>query len=394
MTSRILFVDQYAYMGGAQRVLLDLILGLRANDYEVVSALNGRGEFRDLLTDTGIAVEALPLGHYRSGRKRVSDYLRFPYHTMNSARILAKQVRKHHSTLIYANGPRAFIACALAGRKTHRPVIWHLHNVIHDRLELHMLGRFGQMVGHIIACSEAAAAPLIQQYPRLRSKTHVIYNGIPSWVRMPQSPEEKVIRPESPPRKGLVFGISGRITPAKGQTIFLEAASLIFQEFPDTRFLIVGSPAPDDPVDQSYLRALHQQAESSNLGDRVRFAEHQRDPAEIYAWLDVLVVASTVAEAFPLTILEAMALNIPVIAPALGGIREMIRNEYSGLLVKGMTPESLAAAMRTLICNPRLRAAFAHTAHEEATRRFSQKKFLGETLKLFEICQCVVSKVY
>jgi glycosyltransferase involved in cell wall biosynthesis len=386
MPNRILFVDQYGYMGGAQRVLLDLIHGLRANDCQVVVALNGQGEFRDELIGQGVRVEWLPLGPYRSGRKSAADFLRFTFHTLYSARLLSNYVKRHSSTLIYANGPRAFIACALAGRKTHRQVIWHLHNVFQSGLELRLIGRFGQMADHIVACCNAAVDPLIRHNPSLKSKTHVIYNGIPSWLAPPSFPGEKVIKEKSSPPHGLVFGILGRITPAKGQKIFLDAASLILREFPDTRFLIVGSPAPGDPIDQAYWQNLLQQARDPKLVKCVRFETHQKNVSGVYALLDVVVVASTMVEGCSMTILEAMASNLPVIAPASGGPLEMLRHEETGILVKCMDHEKLAAAMKKLICNPTRRSAIALAAQEEAHQRFSQKLFLEEMMKLLQIC--------
>ncbi len=386
MKSRILFVDQYGYMGGAQRVLLDLILGLPASEYQMVVALNGSGEFREQLVCRGIPVEPLPLGQYRSGRKTTADYFRFIFHTVHSARLLSFYVQKHNSTLIYANGPRAFVACAMAGRKTRRRVIWHLHNVFQRGLELRLLGHFGQRVDRIVSCSEAAATPLIRHNPCLKSRTQVIYNGIPSWLKGPLLPIENTKKEGSWPADALVFGILGRITPAKGQKIFLEAASSVVRDFPDTRFLIIGSPAPDDHIDQAYRRNLLQQARDSNLEKCVRFEEQQKSLSEVYALLDVVVVASTVVEAFSMTILEAMASEKSVIAPASGGPLEMLKHDISGILVEKMNPENLAAAMKFLICNPAKRSAIALAARVEAQMRFTQEMFLDKIEKTLRIC--------
>jgi glycosyltransferase involved in cell wall biosynthesis len=386
MTQRILFVDQFGYFGGAQRVLLDLIQELSKDGDEAWVALNGEGEFRDALVNAGIPVRSLPLGDYSSGGKSVLETIRFFISTLHCIWLIFRYVRNQKSDLIYANGPRTFIGAVLAGRLTRRPVLWHLHNILPTGAILRLLCCFGKWTQGIIACSKAAAIPWIQCNPRLKLKIQVIYNDVPSWLKASPILTAKLEKRMPLPIQFLVFGILGRITPVKGQKIFLKAALLILKEFPDTQFMIIGSPAPRNKVDHEYWEELIHAVHESQLTNHIHFIEHTKNLMEVYTLLDVVVVASLVAEAFPLTILEAMTLQKSIIAPSSGGIPEMLKNDFSGILIEKITPETLAAAMKTLICNPTQRSAIALAAQEEALLRFSQKRFLDEINKVLKIC--------
>jgi phosphatidylinositol alpha 1,6-mannosyltransferase len=87
-----------------------------------------------------------------------------------------------------------------------------------------------------------------------------------------------------------------------------------------------------------------------------------------------------------MTLLEAIASGKPVIAPASGGPLEILSHGISGILIDKMRPESLAAAMKSLICNPGKREAIAQTAREMARVRFAREKFLREMIKTLQIC--------
>jgi glycosyltransferase involved in cell wall biosynthesis len=289
--------------------------------------------------------------------------------------------------VIYANGPRVLAAALLAGHIARRPVIWHLHNVFQKGPELRLLCCLGKYANLILACSQAAARPLVQGNPWLQFKIQVVSSGIPAWCGIGEPPclanrMEKFSRPA----KALFLGILGRVTPAKGQHIFLEATALVRRNFPNVHFFVVGSPAPGDRQDLSYWHGLHQKVHELQLNEAVHFIGHQSEMQNIYALLDVVVVASTIAEALPLTVLEAMAFEKAIVAPSAGGIMEMLEHNFSGVLVDDLQAEGLAAGMKSVIEDSRKRARLGAKARQQAYENFSPVRFLCEIQKALQSC--------
>jgi hypothetical protein len=104
---RILFLDQFSEMGGAQRCLADLIPAVLDRNWSVTVALPGEGPFAQLLRKWPVAVEFLPCGPYTPGRKTVGDVFRFASDARGQAQVVSQLIAKHRPNLIYVNGPRS-----------------------------------------------------------------------------------------------------------------------------------------------------------------------------------------------------------------------------------------------------------------------------------------------
>ena len=120
---RILFLDQFSELGGAQRCLLDLMPAIVSRGWSAHAALPA-GPLADRLRAIGVAVEEISCGPYRNGRKRVRDAFRW----MHDARAQRRVMRRGFD-LIYINGPRLLPAAALAARGA-TPVLFHAHHRI------------------------------------------------------------------------------------------------------------------------------------------------------------------------------------------------------------------------------------------------------------------------
>src|SRR5688572_28654985 len=179
MTYKLLFLDQFGYLGGGQRVLLQTLNSLDRAHYQTMVALGKRGDFRERLLNKGVPVMDLPLGHYHSGEKTLPDQIRFLFRSLYCALVLVGWVFRHQPSLLFANGPRTFICAAIAGCVTGRPVIWHLHNVLPKGVELSLLVFFSRWVHTIVVCSQAVAQPLLERKASLKQKVRLIYNPVP-----------------------------------------------------------------------------------------------------------------------------------------------------------------------------------------------------------------------
>jgi glycosyltransferase involved in cell wall biosynthesis len=376
MSYNILFLDQFGTMGGGQRVLLDTLRALDSTEHQRAVALSGDGEFREKLLSIGTAVLDLPLGEYHSGNKTILDRSRFIIRTLYCSLLLIRAIRSRHFDLLYANGPRTFICATLAGWATRRAVIWHLHNVFQPGAELYLLIFFSRWVNRILVCSQAVSEPLLRRQPKLKSKVKLLYNPLPEWNRSAPANEVIALQKRFHLQAGFIcFGILGRVTPFKGQITFIQAAQLVLQKSGSAYFFVIGSPTKGDHQDQAYYDSLRVWVRQAGLESAVFFVGHQSEIERYYALLDVVVMASQGEEASPQTVIEAMSLGKVVIAPNLGGIREMLEDGRTGLLMERAEPNELATKMLELIRNPGKRSSLGSRAQRKAIAQFSRKEF-------------------
>jgi glycosyltransferase involved in cell wall biosynthesis len=163
----------------------------------------------------------------------------------------------------------------------------------------------------------------------------------------------------------------------KGHDVFLEALSRLPAHLP-VRGYVVGGPIYTTAGSQWTRGELEAMAAELGLGERVGFVPFQRDPADVYRMLDVVVHASTRAEPFGLTIAEAMSCGRAVVVSAAGGAAELFAE---GVDAFGYTPgdvSGLAAAIRRLVEDAELRRRLAANARATALERFGVERFGGE----------------
>jgi glycosyltransferase involved in cell wall biosynthesis len=228
----------------------------------------------------------------------------------------------------------------------------------------------------LIANSKATAAQY-QGWFSERQKLYVVYNGIDLGEFVPIDSTDGQIRSESGiSDNALVLGVIGRITPNKGQDVFLQALAKVKEVVPNVYGLIVGDVMPDaDGVVRagSYMADLRRLASELGLCDRVQFLGAMEQVSKIYSCLDVLVVPSR-REPFGRVLLEALAMKKPVVATNVGGIPEVIEDGVTGLLVSEDDPDALAEAIVRLITDSDLYNRIAVNG-----KRFVEKFFSIES---------------
>ena len=315
---RILFVDQFSDLGGAQRCFLDLLPALEELGWPVQSALPGSGPLASRLNAT-----PLPSGPYRAGSKSGGDAIRFALDVKEQSRTLSSLISQGGFDLVYANGPRVLLGASLASRG-RVPILFHAHNSLHRFYAAPLAGwSVRSRASSVVACSHFVADPLRPYVPAKRLQ--VIHNGSSDLGYRTRTFE----RPWR-------IGIVGRIEPQKGQAEFVEAARRI----PNAQFLVCG-PAGSSP-------GYYEQLLTRARGLPVEFLGWQDDRAALFARLDLLVIAST-QEGLPLVMLEAFSAGVPVVAFPVGGIPEAIQHGRTGFLMPERSAEALAIKIRGLM---------------------------------------------
>jgi len=184
----------------------------------------------------------------------------------------------------------------------------------------------------------------------------------------------------------LVVGIVGRLTPIKNHRMFLDAAGFLKpgEKGISFRFLVVG--------DGELREELEEYARKLGISQIVEFAGWHKDMPGVYAAMDAVALTS-INEGTPVTLIEAMAAGIPVVATAVGGVPDLLgetveklsgcRIAERGILVPSNDPASLADALLFLLKSRQRSARMSARAKEYVLNRYSTERLLNDMERLY-----------
>lgn len=356
--TRIVVVTTSAVAGGAERALLGLIRRL-PDDIEPTVALLQDGDLAGWLLEQECPVVVLEAGRTRHLHRTVQ--------VVAKLRGLAKRLG---AGVVLSSQSKSHVYGGLAAELVGTPAVWWQHGIPHrSRIE----SVAGLVPSTAIVCGSSAAEDA-QRRLTPRRRVVRIAPGIDVDALARRRGDGRRVRTALGWADERIVGIIGRLEQSKGQETFIRAAARVGHGRPDVRFLVVGGAIlgwegsyPDD------LRALAQQL---GLADRIHFAGHQEDVAPWFDACDVVVHAAY-DEPFGLVLLEAMALEKPIVASDSGGPRDIVEREVSGLLVPPADPGILAAAIERLLSDAalatRLRAGAALRARSFGEQRMADE---------------------
>ena len=364
---RFLFIDQSNGLGGAELCLLDIV-----QDYRSTSAMGlfSEGEFYNTLQKLGMPC------HLLNGQPLKIMKTTGLWKNLGSSLDILKMVSRiillsQNYDVIYANTQKAFVLSAIATAITHRPLVFHLHDILSTqhfsktnlRVVITLANLFCSLV---IANSDATKKAFIEA----GGKSHlvnVVYNGFHIDRYLEQPDVRTHLRKEFKINGQFVVGCFSRLSPWKGQHVLLSS----LEQLPkNVTVLLVGDALYGE---DEYVQQLHQQIDQAGLNDRVQFLGFRSDVPDLMQACDVIAHTSTSAEPFGRVIVEAMLSRRPVIATAAGGAMELIRDRQTGWLVEPGDVNALTTAITEI---QQLEAtsdlpSIVQAAYGEAIDRFS-----------------------
>ncbi len=350
---RVLFLDQFSDMGGAQRGLLELMPAVEREGGEPHFALPGDGLLVHLLRRRGICVHPLSVGTYSLGRKGLADGIRFLADLVVVTSEIRDLVRRLEPSVVYVNGPR--LMPAVARVRVSVPVIFHTHSHVGLRNGKGLVSAALRSTNATILAATRSAA---LQWKR---PARVIHGGVdgppPGFRRIPG---------KAGPRVGLI----GRFHPGKCQKEFVEAAAELAADWPDIEFLLCGDAVFGDRTSERYKREVLAGAPPS-----VRFLGWREDVYEVLAALDLLVVPSRTEGGLPFVMLDAFAAGVPVLASPAGDIGEVIDDGQNGFLLRETKAPEIARQLRRLLRRKDQLAAAADRARRLWLERFTAERY-------------------
>jgi glycosyltransferase involved in cell wall biosynthesis len=235
---------------------------------------------------------------------------------------------------------------------------------------------YRKLCNAVITTGEGIRTHLIQEVGLPPGKVVSIPTGIDTARFDPRKADGRAVRGALGIRSDEpLVGIVATLRNWKGHLVFLEAMARVREYLPGARALIVG----DGPQRHNIERCLHE----LRLGEAVILTGHREDVPDVLASLDVVVSASTEAEGVPQVLLQALAMERPVVATAVGGIPEIIQDGETGLLVPPGDAVRLAEAIQTVLTGPAQFRPQAMIGSRRTSRRWSVAHMLDQVERVY-----------
>lgn len=231
------------------------------------------------------------------------------------------------------------------------------------------VSRARRLQPHLAAVSEFGRAALLKEGVPA-SAVRTVHNGIP--LDRYQRDSKRPLRAFLKVAEGVpLVGIVGRLTPWKGQDIFLRIAQQWAQQGRPGHFAIIGGAFNEDAPFEAHLRdfvRLH------GLADRVHFVPFQPNIVSTISSLDALIHASTKPEPFGRVLIEAMAVSVPVLGARAGGVPEIITDDVDGALVPAGDVAGYVRTLTRLFSDPEVSARWTAAGSRTVRERFGMHR--------------------
>ena len=357
----ILLMANHFNTGGITSYLLNLSQGLAARGHRVW-IVSGGGNCVDLLSG-GIT-------HIRMDIRVKSEvHLKM---WLNLPR-LTGLVKREHIDIIHANTRVTQVMAALASCRRNIPFVSTCHGFFKPRLFRRLFPCWGK---GIIAISRGVQQHLIRDFHLEPSNVHLISNGIDVAQFAVLSEEERSKkRRQWKTEGGPIVGIIARLSDVKGIDVLINAWAPVLAQFSQAQLWIVGE-GPEEQRLRDLVKRL-------GLGTSVRFEPIVNRTADILPVFDVFVMPS-LQEGLGLSVIEAQAAGVPVIASDIGGLPELIEDGKTGVLVPSGQSDVLAQKIIVVLKDPQKARAMAATARIQVEEKFSMERMVEGTIRFYE----------
>jgi glycosyltransferase involved in cell wall biosynthesis len=320
-------------------------------DYEVAYVLREQHALVSAVESGGTPVHALDAAH--NGDLRWMKALR---------RVLvAGHYDVVHFHLPYAAALGQLVVASLP--RTTRPAVVYTEHSLWDRtpLVIRALLRVSLRSKELLVTVSQASYEALP--PPLRRRAKVVVHGVDlsrsDALMADRAQRRAAVRAElGVAPEELLFLTVANLRAEKGHRVLLEAARAMADEDLPVRVAVVGR----GPLEAS-LRARHVELQ---LGDRFRFLGARSDVLELMAGVDAFVLPS-LHEGLPVTLMEATSVGLPIVATSVGGVPQILEDEFDALLVPPDDAAALAKAMTRLAMDPVLRERLGRRAKGRST---------------------------
>jgi glycosyltransferase involved in cell wall biosynthesis len=359
---RILHVHSGNLFGGVESILLTHVRERdRCPDLKTSFALCFEGRFSEELSDAGATVHQL-------GQVRI----RQPLSVRRARQNLKQLLQRERFDVVVTHSCWSQSIFGPTVRALSRPLVFYMHAPATGKHWLERLARRTQP--DLVLCnSNFTAATSFLLFPRVHSETLYCPVTPPPHGDCQRFRRETRAELRTSDDATVIIQVS-RMETCKGQAQHLQALSLL-KDFPGWICWQVGGAQREAEIE--YLEELKRLAVQLGIAGRVHFLGQRSDVARLLAAADVYCQPNTEAESFGITFIEALYAGLPVVSTGIGGAAEVI-DSSSGALVPAEDTESLAVALRRLICSEAERIKLSSAGPARALRLCEPGRQLAE----------------
>ena len=358
----VLHLCESSETGGAESVLIRLVEGLDKNRYRSVVCLLSDGWLKVELEKRRIETVVIPQPH--------SFDVRWLFQAF-------RLLKEHHIHVMHSHEFATNVYAALLSMVTGVPVVATAHgkNYYGDKWRRRAAYRFTARHSAMVAVSNDLKRFLTERIGIPPRDIRVVHNGI-DLRHYSVNVANADIRADLGIGTGQrVIGTVGNLFAVKGQTYLLRACKAVASAYPNFVLLVAG--------EGEQLGPLQEEASDLGIAGNVRFLGFRDDVPSLLQAMEVFVLPS-LSEGLPLSILEALALEKPVVATNVGGIPEIVQDGLTGFLVPPRNPETLADKILLLLRYPEMAAELGRAGRKRVEEAFDVTKMIQEYQLLYE----------
>ncbi len=370
----ILFLHAGAEMYGADKVMLDLIKRLDKSKYTPYVILPTEGVLVDELRKEGINVMVMPYPIMRRKYFNFKGIVQYGMGLIVYTNRIAKVAKKYHIDLIHTN-TAATLEGSFVSKKLHIPQLWSIHEIIMNPKIMYivtskLIAKYSSVT---VTDSNAVKVHLDASGYFKKSNIKVIYNGVDNNRFKPENDCTYLYEEWNIPKKARIIGMMGRVNSWKGQGDFLKAANIIMKNYQDVYTVFVGAAFKGEEWRE---KELAEAIEQSPYKDRIINKGYRTDSEGIYKLFDIFVLPSINPDPLPTVVLENMATGNPVVGYKHGGVCEMVKEGYNGLLAEIRNPSDLAKKIEILLNDDELRIQMGQNSRKRLIEKFSIESYV------------------
>lgn len=377
----ILYLHAGSEMYGADKVLLELVSGLDKKRFHPIIILPSEGVLAVALRQRNIEVYIVSYPILRRKYFNLQGILKYTSGYFKATNQIYKIVKNRKINLLHVNTVAVLEGIALK-RKLRVPLIWHVHEIITTpkiiyKVTSMLLGRYADQ---IIAVSNAVAQHLINSGRINKAKIKVIYNGVDNKVFNPDVKIDYLFDEFKVPKESIRVGMIGRVNAWKGQMDFLKASAPLLEKYPKLYLFLIGGVFKGE---EQRMVDLKQFVAGLPHHERIVISEFRQDTPNLHNFFDVFILPSTRPDPLPTVVLESMATRKPVLGYRHGGITEMVKENYNGLVVFPNRPKLLGQALEKMLEDEKSRNTMGSNSLNRQVKYFSLSAYISNFSKLY-----------
>ena len=287
-------------------------------------------------------------------------------------------ITKNDINIIQTHGYKESVLGFFLKKICKKPWIGFAHGYTNENIKIgfyNKLDRLSLRASDVVVTVSNPLKKFLANSGISETKIRIIYNAIDKDELKPNLSPEEVRNRYSIKDEDKLVGVIGRLSPEKGQAVFLHAFKKVVEKVPFAKAIIIG--------DGQEKERLMNFCSDNGLRDKVIFSGYQNNIANVYQIMDLIVLPSF-SEGLPNVILEAMAFKIPVIATSVGGVPEVITDGLNGLLVPPGNSDLMAEKIIELQGNKRESENIGENGYRSLYPRFSPEHRSDQILTLYE----------